>query len=307
MKGKFEIRNSKFETNPKLGSSKVSFLDSPHSSLLRISNFGFRIFVCALALFVERVPALAQRRNSDVPPPLSPAQGAREAQALIAEMLAEKPEANFTNSGLIKIRDADGNQREVPLKIITVVTRTNWFQIYDASALQLHEWVKGEKGHRVTPSLPGAILTIIHTSERTNQYLLSSSTNSEPRVLDSSELSVPFAGSDFWIADLGYEFLHWPRQAVLKNDMRHSRACKVLESTNPNLTPGAYSRVVCWITVEKPHAPVHADAYDASGTRFKQFDPKNLEKVNGVYRIESVEMRNSKTGSHTVLEFDRDK
>jgi hypothetical protein len=113
---------------------------------------------------------------------------------------------------------------------------------------------------------------------------------------------VPFAGSDFWLADLGYEFLHWPKQAVLKNDMRHSRACKVLESSNP--TPGTYSRVVCWITVEKPHAPVHADAYDATGTRFKQFDPKNLEKVNGVYQIESVEMRNSKTGSHTILEFD---
>ena len=113
----------------------------------------------------------------------------------------------------------------------------------------------------------------------------------------------PFAGSDFWIAVLGYEFLHWPKQVVVKNDMRHSRACKVLESVNPNPAAGGYTRVVCWITVEKPHAPVHADAYAASG-RFKQFDPKNLEKVNGVYQIESVEMRNSRTGSHTVLEFD---
>src|SRR3954451_12001230 len=103
MKGKFEIRNSKFETNPKHGSSKFSFLDFYHSNLLRISNFGFWIFVCALVLLVQLDPALAQRRNSDVAPPLSPAEGARAAQALITEMLVEKPEQNFTNSGLMKI------------------------------------------------------------------------------------------------------------------------------------------------------------------------------------------------------------
>jgi hypothetical protein len=265
-------------------------------------NSGFGIwelgFFWSLAFgvwFFCAVPALAQRRNLDNPPPLSPAEGIREAQTLIAEMLAEKPEQDFTNSGLIKVRDADGNQREVPLKISTLVTATNWLQTYEAASSSAKE----EKN--VTTSL-----TIIHTPGSTNQYLLSTSSSSAGRLLKQNELMAPFAGSDFWIADLGYEFLHWPRQAVLKNDMRHSRACKVLESTNPNPTPGAYSRVVCWITVEKPHAPVHADAYDASGNRFKQFDPKNLEKVNGVYQIESVEMRNSKTGSRTVLEFDRD-
>jgi hypothetical protein len=252
-------------------------------------KFGFRILICGLFLLLSDHPTCAQRRNQDAAPPLSPAEGAREAQTLIAEMLAEKPEGNFTNSGLIKIRDADGNQHEVPLKIITLVTRTNWVQIYETAPSSAKNLIT---------------LTIIHTPGSTNEYLLSTSNGSSGRRLKPNELMAPFAGSDFWIADLGYEFLHWPKQAVLKNDMRHSRACRVLESTNPNPTPGAYSRVVCWITVEKPHAPVHADAHDASGARFKQFDPKNLEKVNGVYQIESVEMRNSKTGSHTVLEFD---
>src|ERR1051326_9043339 len=227
------------------------------------------------------------------PPSASPAEGAREAQTLIAEMLSEKPEQDFTNTGLIKIRDSESNQRQIPLRIITLVTRTNRLQIYEATP------TASEAKYLST------ILTIIHTPGSANQYLLSTSSSSPGRLLKQNELMAPFAGSDFWIIDLGYEFLHWPKQAVLKNDMRHSRACKVLESTNPNPSPGAYSRVVCWITVDNPHAPVHADAYDASGNRFKQFDPKNLEKVNGVYQIESVEMRNSKTGSHTVLEFDR--
>jgi hypothetical protein len=264
---KSEIRNSKLETNPK---SEI------------------RILFCALALFLGLNVAFTQPRRLEQAPPLSPAEGAREAKALVAEMLAERPEQNSTNVGVLKIRDSEGNQRQIPLRIVTLVTPTNWQQIYEASA---------------TPSSSAVTFTIIHTAGSPNQYLLSASSSAAPRHLSQAELMVPFAGSDFWLADLGYEFLHWPKQTVIKNDMRHSRACKVLESINPNPSSGGYTRVVCWITAEKPHAPVHADAYDAAG-RFKQFDPKNLEKVNGVYQIESVEMRNSKTGSHTVLEFD---
>jgi hypothetical protein len=273
MMGKFEIRNSKFD-----------FLRQKHYGGQEI-----RILIAAVALLVGFVEGFAQGRRLEQPPPLSPAEGAREAQALVTEMLAEKPEQSSTNSGLIKVRDPESNQREIPLKIVTLVTSTNWLQIYEASA---------------TAASPATTLTIVHTAAKTNQYLIATSTDSQPRLLNPTELMVPFAGSDFWIADLGYEFLHWPKQIVIRNEMRHSRACKILESTNPNPGSGGYARVVCWITVEKPHAPVHADAYDASG-RFKQFDPKNLEKVNGVYQVESVEMRNSKTGSHTVLEFDR--
>jgi hypothetical protein len=291
MMGKSETRNSKLETNSKSENSKIRIFGFGHSSLLRISTFGFRVLLCNLLVFSWAHPASAQRRNADSPPPLSPAEGAREAKTLVAEMLAEKPEQNSTNTGLIKIKDGDGNQREVPLKITILVARTNWLQIYEASA---------------TPLSSAITLIIVHTSEKTNQYFLSTPTNSSPQVLKPDELMVPFAGSDFWLVDLGYDFLHWPKQTVLSNDMRHSRSSKVLQSINPNPTRGSYSRVVTWITVEKPHAPVHADAYDAAGKRFKQFDPKHLEKVNGVYQIESVEMRNSKTGSHTVLEFDAD-
>jgi hypothetical protein len=278
MRRKSEIRNSKFEANSN-SENRIRGIRN-----LRISRFDFRVFVCALAFYQINI-ALAQPRRLEQAPSLSPTEGAREAKALVAEMLAARPEENSTNLGVLKIRDPEGNQRATPIKIITVISPKNWQQIYEASS-----------------GASAMTLTINHTSEKTNQYFLSTS-GSAPKLLSSGELMSAFAGSDFWIADLGYEFLRWPKQTVIKNDMRHSRACKVLESINPNPSAGGYTRVLCWITVEKPHAPVHADAYDASG-RFKQFDPKNLEKVNGVYQIESVEMRNSKTGSHTVLEFD---
>lgn len=288
MRGRFEIRNSKFEANSNDENSKFEIRNSNQFQNSKRPICVFSIFVTALTIHVGCRSAFAQPRRLEQPPAFSAAEGAREARALVAEMLAEKPEQSATNTGVIKIRDSEGNQKEIPLKIITLVTSTNWLQIYEAAA---------------SGSIPATKLTIVQTPEKTNQYFLSNFGNTLSRQLDPNELMVPFAGSDFWIADLGYEFLHWPKQTVIRNEMRHSRACKILESINPNPAAGGYSKVVCWITVEKPHAPVHADAYDASG-RFKQFDPKNLEKVNGVYQVESVEMRNSKTGSHTVLEFD---
>jgi hypothetical protein len=63
----------------------------------------------------------------------------------------------------------------------------------------------------------------------------------------------PFTGSDFWIADLGLDFLHWPKQRLLRKEMRHSKSCEVLESVNPQSVPGGYARVVSWIMIERPH------------------------------------------------------
>ena len=117
---------------------------------------------------------------------------------------------------------------------------------------------------------------------------------------------LPFAGSDFWVADLGLEFLHWPQQRVLKKEMRKGQSCAVLESVNPHPVRGGYLRVVSWVGVNHPDEIVliHADGYDDQDKKLKEFDPKNLEKVNGAYQLESMEMRNVQTNSRTLIEFD---
>jgi hypothetical protein len=115
---------------------------------------------------------------------------------------------------------------------------------------------------------------------------------------------IPFAGSDFWVADLGLEFLRWSNQRVLKYEMRHGKSCKVLESVNPQPVPGGYARVVSWVMIESPHGIVHADAYDAKDELLKRFDPKSLEKVQGEYQLEEMEMRSRKTGTQTVIKFE---
>jgi YD repeat-containing protein len=113
---------------------------------------------------------------------------------------------------------------------------------------------------------------------------------------------IPFAGSDFWIADLGLEFLHWPQQKLIRKQMRRSQSCDMLESTNPNPKPGAYRRVVSWIDIDTGGI-VHADAYDANDRLLKQFDPSEITKVKGEWQLEEMEIRNRQAGTKTLIKF----
>jgi hypothetical protein len=122
-------------------------------------------------------------------------------------------------------------------------------------------------------------------------------------MLNDNELMTPFAGSDFWLADLGLEFFHWPEQKVLKKEFRRNCSCVVLESTNPNPATNGYSRVDSWID-EESGGIVMARAYDAQDRLLKEFYPKDVKKVKGQWQVESLEIDNVQTGSRTRLEFD---
>ena len=252
-----------------------------------------------LAVLLSASACLGQRQNDLRPPPLDPVEAVQQARALVSEMLAQKPDQNTTNTGRVNIRDARGKEREIPVRFEITGTPTGWESVYE-----------------VLPraSSPGGTrLTVIHSGEQPNHYTLvepaaAGGTNAAPEQLGQDQIMVPFAGSDFWIADLGLEFLHWPKQRLLRKEMRHSKFCYVLESVNPQPIPGGYTRVVSWLIFDPPHGIVHADAYDARGERIKQFDPKNIEKVEGEYQLEAMEIRSGKAGTRTVIEFDlRDK
>jgi hypothetical protein len=251
-----------------------------------IRHFSFVTRHGALSLLALLLcwPALAQRAVDQRPSPLDPAQAKVEARVLVAELLAQKPDQNSTNSGQVRIRDREGKEIEIPARFEIISTPTNWLSIYE-----------------ILPSAgraTGERLVVIHTDGQPNQYRLGEQTLAPGQTL------VPFAGSDFWIADLGLQFLHWPEQRLLKREMRRSKACCVLESVNPQPSPSGYSRVVAWITAEAPHGIVHADAYDSRNQLLKLFDPVNLEKVNGDYQLAEIEMRNRQSGSHTWIKFD---
>jgi hypothetical protein len=176
------------------------------------------------------------------------------------------------------------------------VSATNWQSLYE---------VIPESGGTNTIRL-----TILHLNGQPTDYLLGESLGTnpdsiQPKRLTAGELMTPFAGTDFWPADLGLEFFHWPGQRVLKHEMRRSRPCKVLESTNPAPTAIGYSRVVSWIDNETGGI-VFAEAYDASNKRLKEFSPKDFKKVNGRWELREMRIKNLATGSQTTMEFDLD-
>ena len=219
----------------------------------------------------------------------------QEARALVAELLAQKPEQNTTNTGQVRIRDAAGKERAIPARFEITATPTNWVSVYET----------------LTPAggPDREKLTVIHAPGQPNQYQLVSSagagaTNAVPRELTPDQTMIHFAGSDFWVADLGLEFLHWPKlKLLLKNDPRHSKACRKLESINPAPVAGGYARVVFWVIIESQHGIAHADAYNTKGELLKRFDPANVEKIQGEYQLEEIEMRNSTTSSRTWIKF----
>jgi hypothetical protein len=254
--------------------------------------------ICMLSFAVG---ALAQRTND-----LSDAE--IQGQQLAQQILEQRPATNSTLNGILNIREKRGNLTNVSVKYEAIVYPTkgqrvvgfptNWVSRYKAS---LSNPVKEE-------------LSIVHTDNSPNRYFhdIGSTVDymrwNQTKLLpgDQDEQDEQFAGSDFWICDLGLEFFHWPAQKVLKKEVHRSRGCVVLESTNPNPSTNGYSRVVSWID-EESLGIVEAYAYDANGKLLKDFYPKDFKKVNGQWQVQTLVMENVQTGSRSRLEFDLNK
>ena len=251
-------------------------------------------FVVAAMILLFTAGAMAQTTNAVSATEI-------EGRALAQKILEQRPAENFTNTGVLQIRDAKDQRTEVPVTCKVVVTSAAWMTIYQAN------WT-----NRV------ATFFFIRGTGQPDEYFYS--TNSVIAVpllgdipwlghlfhnnkISGKELMSPFANSDFWLCDLGLEFFHWPQQRILKKEFHRQCACTVLESANPNPSTNGYSRVVSWID-EESLGIVEAYAYDVNGKELKNFYPKNFEKVNGQYQVQSMIMENRQTRSRTRLEFD---
>ena len=223
-----------------------------------------------------------------------PGMSNEEGQELAAKLRSTRPIENLNLNAVMKIHDSNWRTpaSKVPLRHQFIEEGRTWRFIYQTEA---------------NPNAPGEELAIIHTEGEPNRYLLTR--HGDPggtRILTGDDTMVPFAGSDFWVADLGLEFLHWPEQRVdteARITMRKSRPCKVLESYNPRPGASGYVRVRSWIDAENGGVIV-ADAYGPDNRKLKVFEVKKVTKVNDVWEIKNLEMRNEKADTQTVLEFD---
>jgi hypothetical protein len=246
----------------------------------------FRYSLLLSALF-----AVAAMEPPSQPIMVPPEQAAKEGRALVNEMLSQIPEAD-TVTGTMAIR-RDKAYTQIPIKFQTVATPTNWVSVYTTPG--------ADRSH-------SAHLVVVHTDGQPNRYLVAN-VNRPPTdtnqfiELNGTQIFSPFVdNSDFSIADLGLEFIHWPDQKLLQKEMKRSRSCRVLESTNPHPTAGGYAKVKSWVDSES-HGILLAQAFDAKGNKIKEFEPEDFSKVSGQWQLEKMQIRNLQTESTTTVKF----
>jgi hypothetical protein len=217
-----------------------------------------------------------------------------EAVAFVHELLAQRPTKEISLDGVFRVRGSDGQRMAIPVRYAVRLNDTNWQSVYQTA--------------RTSRSGPEE-LVVVHEIERPNRYQFTQinldGKKTNTMDLAGPEATISFAGTDFWLADLGMEFLHWPEQRLVRNakiTMRFGRPCKVVESINPKPEQSSYSRVVSWIDADLGSV-IRAEAYDLQGKRLKFFSLKSFKKINGHWQVQDMEIQNDHTDTRTVLEF----
>lgn len=204
------------------------------------------------------------------------------AQELVEKLRSAVPEEDTVLTGTLNIRARDGTTRSVPIECTIQVGETSWRASYQ------------------TFSSNGAPerLAIVHWPDKPNDYFYGRGTN-EPQRVSGAQANVPIGGSDFWLTDLGLDFLHWPQQRVLRTQMVKGRWCNVLESIHPKPTSGRYGKVISWLDKETG-GPILAEAYNGTNTVLKKFELRSVKKG----QLHEISIYNTQTKSTTRLEFD---
>jgi Outer membrane lipoprotein-sorting protein len=218
---------------------------------------------------------------------------------LVQQLLDHTQTTNFIQTGVFKIKRAKLNETNFTIRCEGIVTPTNWSTIYIFN-YPTNEDIFGTNSK-------ATILEVDHAQDQPNKYEFNDGA-CRGYELKGSDTYISFAGSDFWLCDLGLEFFHWPQQKVLPKttNLKRGREYTLLESTNPNPSTNSYSRVLTCIDKETGGI-LEAEAYDTKGEVLKVFEPKSFKKVNGQWQLQEMEIRNVQTGSRTRLEFDLNK
>ncbi len=293
---KFQLEYFSKEISEKAGQT-CGFATNPGRDSLPFRKFLLRNTIVRLPLLLSALFAVAAMEPPSQPITLPPEQAAKEGRALVDEMLSQPPDES-TTTGVLAIRTKK-NYKEIPIKFQTIVTPTNWVSVYSTAG--------ADRSHYVN-------LKVVHTDGRPNRYLVANinpppTDTNQFRELKSTALFSPFVDdSDFSIADLGLEFLHWPDQKLSQKEMKRSRSCRVLESTNPNPRAGGYAKVKSWVDNES-HGILLAQAFDVKGNKIKEFTPGDFSKskATGQWQLGKMQISNFQTDSSTTVRFDVDK
>ena len=200
---------------------------------------------------------------------------------LVASMNTTRAAQAINATGKMRIRDERGKPKDVGVVFRTAKLENTLVSMYST----VHETLT----ITVSPGLP-------------TLYKLQP-VKGEAVLLKGAQAMKAFSGSDFWLADLGLEFLHWPTQAVRERRLRRGELCSVLVSQPAKVVPGGYSKIISWVD-EDSLGIVRAEAFDAKGKLLKVFTPNDFQKINGQWTLKEMEMRNEQTFTRTLIQFD---
>ena len=140
--------------------------------------------------------------------------------------------------------------------------------------------------YETNPTKDDSVYWEVHrTMTKPNRYRIGKKAK---RLAKPVELHIGLAKSAFTLADLGLEFLHWPKQKTIRKQRRKSRSCHVLESSRSD-SEGTL-RVLSWVDI-KSGGILAADFYSADGKVRKRFSVKGLTKKDGQWQVDEMEMR----------------
>jgi len=238
-----------------------------------------------LLLLVSLAPLQAEVNASVSPSPILDPE--KEGRELAAKLRSAAPPGRSQFSGVLQITTRGDHVHVVPIVSLITAGPNSWEVVY-----------------RTSPSYqgPAETVSITHTPGQPNAYLVTSGTNGPA----AAQLTQPFAGSDFWLMDLGLEFFHWPQQRAIRSEMSRGRPCRVLESVAPKPAGDGYARVLSWIDLETGGV-LQAEAYDQHNRVLKKFAMGSFKKIAGHWQLRDMKIRNARTGQQTELKFDLQK
>ena len=196
-------------------------------------------------------------------------------------MQALRPTAAINGLGQLRIRPVKGKRKSVVVR----------FRAFALGATLVNEYL-----------IAGGSLTVKQQVARDTLYEWTG-TGKKVERLDEGQAILPFAGSDFWIIDLGLEMLRWPHQRVIERKLRRGELCSVLVSRPAKDVEGGYSKVVSWVD-EDTMGIVRAEFFDGEGKLLKIFEPKSFKKIEGQWHLKEMEMRNEQANTRTSIVFD---
>lgn len=232
--------------------------------------------------------------------------GQARGMAIAEELREQQPEVGFTNTAVLRQRDERGRRIEIPLVIQASVGEANWTIRYQAQL---------SSGQKEVLEVYFAIDSPPHYER---WWIATDGEELNREKLKPGETSVPFAGSDFWICDLGLEFIHWEDQRWVRRERSNGRTCDAIDSLAPagsvSLTnradgsAGAYASVRSWVDADY-RALLRAEAYNDDRILIKEFSVGSFKKVKTAdggdsWMLRDIRIRDARRDRRTELIYD---